>query len=519
MAKKRISMRQVRQVLRLKYEHGLPNRSIAKACSIGVATVSEYLGRARQAWLGWPLPEDLDDRVLEARLFPPGEGAEGPRPMPSFAYVHRELTRPGVTLLLLWMEYLKDHPGGYRYSQFCERYRRWAKKLHPSMRQIHRAGEKAFVDFSGKKPTWIDPATGEVIEAELFVGALGASGRIYAEATTSQELPCWIQAHVHMVEDWGGSPAIFVPDNLKSGVTKPSRYEPVINRTYEEMAGHYGAVVIPARVRHPKDKARAEASVLLAQRWILATLRNRTFFSLAELNAGIREQQDALNDRPMKKLDVSRQQLFEQMDRPALKPLPRNRYEIGHWKECTVSIDYHVELERNYYSVPYQFLHARVEVRFTATTVEVFLQARRIASHRRLFGRGKSSTSPDHMPASHRAYAEWTPSRIIQWAEKTGPATGRLVSRILATRPHPEQGFRSCLGILRLAKTYGSDRVDAACDRTEKLGVASYRTVRNILSAGLDRLALEEESGSHPSPSPHENIRGAAYYAEKESPC
>jgi transposase len=320
MAKKRISMRQVRQVLRLKFEHGLPNRAIAKACSIGLATVAEYLGRARRAGLCWPLPDDLDDGALEARLFPAPEGTGPPRPMPSFAQVHQELTRPGVTLLLLWMEYVKDHPGGYRYSQFCERYRRWAKKLHPSMRQLHRAGEKAFVDFSGKKPTWVDPATGEVIEAELFVGALGASGRIYAEATASQELSYWIQAHVHMVEDWGGSPAIFVPDNLKSGVTKPSRYEPVINRTYEEMAGHYGAVVIPARVRHPKDKARAEASVLLAQRWILATLRNRTFFSLAELNAGIREQQDALNDRPMKKLGVSRQQLFEQIDRSALKP-------------------------------------------------------------------------------------------------------------------------------------------------------------------------------------------------------
>jgi transposase len=519
MAKKRLSMRQIRQVLRLKFEHGLPNRAIAKACSVGLATVAEYLGRARRAGLSWPLPEDLDDGALEARLFPPPEQAGAPRPLPSFTHVHQELKRPGVTLLLLWMEYLRDHPGGYRYSQFCEHYGRFAKKLHPSMRQIHRAGEKVFVDFSGKKPSWVNPETGEVMEVELFVGALGASGLIYAEATPSQDLSCWIGAHLRMLEAWERCPAIFVPDNLKSGVTTPCRYEPEVNRTYEEMAAHYGAVVIPARVRRPKDKARAEASVLLAQRWILAVLRNHTFFSLAELNRAIQEKVAELNARIMKKLGVSRRQLFEEIDRPAMKALPPNRYEIGHWKECGVSIDYHIELERNYYSVPYQLLHERVDVRFTASTVEIFFKSRRVASHRRLFGRGQASTSPQHMPASHRAYAEWSPSRFIEWAEKTGPATGRLVAQVLQSRPHPEQGFRSCLGILRLAKTYGPERLEAACGRTESLGVANYRTVKNILSAGLDRLPPEEEPAPvNPAPQ-HENIRGASYYAEEESPC
>lgn len=519
MAMKRLSMRQIRQVLRLRLEHGLATRAIARACSVGLGTVTEYLARAREAGLEWPLPEQLDDSALEALLYPRGADSPGPRPLPDFAAIHKELRRTGVTLLLLWMEYLKNHPGGYQYSQFCELYRRWARKLHPSMRQVHRGGEKAFVDFSGKKPTIVNPDTGEVVEVELFVGALGASSTIYAEATASQDLPCWIAAHIRMFEEWGGCPAILVPDNLKSGITKPCRYEPDVNRTYEEMAEHYGAVVIPARIRKPRDKPKAEVSVLVAQRWILAVLRNQTFFSLAEINEAIRRCERAINDRPMQKLGVSRRQLFEDLDRPALKRLPASRYEMAHWKTCTVSIDYHVELERNYYSVPYQLLHERVEVRYTSSTVEVLHKSRRIASHVRLFGRGQASTAAEHMPASHRAHMEWSPSRILGWAEKNGPATGRVAERIMKSRPHPEQGFRSCLGILRLAKTHGSERVEAACHRADTLGTASYRVVKNILTAGLDRLPVEEET-QIPNPAPeHENIRGADYYAGKEAPC
>lgn len=519
MAMKRLSMRQIRQVLRLRLEHGLTTRAIARACSVGLGTVTEYLTRAREAGLEWPLPEQLDDGALEVLLYPRGADSPRPRPLPDFAAIHQELKRTGVTLLLLWMEYLKNHPGGYQYSQFCERYRRWARKLNPSMRQVHRAGEKAFVDFSGKKPTIVNPDTGEIVEVELFVGALGASSHIYAEATASQDLPCWIAAHIRMFEEWGGCPAILVPDNLKSGITKPCRYEPDVNRTYEEMAEHYGAVVIPARIRKPKDKPKAEVSVLVAQRWILAVLRNQTFFSLAEINAAIRRCGQAINDRPMQKLGVSRRQLFEELDRPALKRLPASRYEIGHWKGCTVSIDYHVELERNYYSVPYQILHERVEVRYTSSTVEILHRSRRIASHVRLFGRGQASTCSEHMPASHRAHLEWSPSRILAWAEKNGPATGRVAARIMKSRPHPEQGFRSCLGILRLAKTFGPERVEAACHRADALGAASYRIVKNILTAGLDRLPVEEETAI-PNPAPeHENIRGADYYAGKEVPC
>ncbi len=515
MARKRLSMRQIRQVLRLRFEHGLTNRAIARACSIGLGTVTEYLSRAKAAGLGWPLPEELDDGALEALLFPGARYLLASRPLPDFAWIHKELRRKGVTLQLLWMEYRQGNPSGYQYSQFCERYRSWAGKLKPSMRQVHRAGEKAFVDFAGQKPTIVDPETGEVTEVELFIGVLGASSLIYAEAVPSQELACWIGVHVRMLEEWGGSPAIYVPDNLKSAVTRSCRYEPDLNRTYEEMAEYYGAVVIPARVRRPKDKPKVEVSVQIAERWILAMLRNRTFFSLAELNAAIRECLAVINTRPMQKLGISRRQLFEEIDRPALRPLPETRYELAHWKPCTVSIDYHVEVERNYYSVPYQLLRERVDVRYTSSTVEVFFKSRRVASHIRLFGRGRVSTCPEHMPASHRAHTEWSPSRIISWAEKNGPATARIVSRILESRPHPEQGFRSCLGILMLAKSHDPQRVEAACRRADALGTASYRTVKNILSAGLDRLPVEEEPVLRLVPE-HENIRGAGYYAEKE---
>lgn len=517
MAPQRLRMKQLRDILRLKHENGLPQREIARACGIGLGTVSEYLNRARLAGLSWPLPEDLDDAALEAKLLPRPAGAETPRTPPDFPWIHQELKKPGVTLQLLWVEYLEAQRGGYRYSQFCELYRRFARKLHPSMRQIHRAGEKTFVDFSGKRPTLVDPKTGEVYPVELFVGALGCSHYFYAEATASQDLDCWIGAHVRMVEWFGASSAVWVPDNLKSGITAPCRYEPGVNRTYEECARHYGAVVIPARAGKPKDKAKVENAVLLAQRWILAALRNRTFFSLVELNIAIRELLPILNARLMQKLKVSRRELFERLDRPAMKSLPGARYEIGHWVNVGVNIDYHVEVDDNYYSVPYQLLHERVEARFTSSTVEVFFKSKRITSHRRLYGRGLYSTKPEHMPQSHRAHAEWTPSRIIRWAEKTGPAAGCVVAEIMKNRPHPEQGFKACLGIMRLGQKYGKDRLEAACERSRRLSAPGYKTIKNILASGADRLPLNEEL-TPPAPR-HDNIRGPAYYDEEEVPC
>jgi transposase len=430
--------------------------------------------------------------------------------------IHQELKRQAVTLHLLWEEYREAHPKGYGYSQFCEIYRQWARKLKPSMRQVHRAGEKTFVDFSGKRPHIVDRHTGEETPVELFVAALGASSFTYAEATESQKLPCWVEAHTHMVEYFGGSTEIWVPDQLKSGVRDPCRYEPTINRTYQELAEHYGAVVIPARQGEPRDKAKVESAVQVAQRWILARLRNRTFFSLAELNAAIWELLDLLNDRPMQKVGLSRRELYERLDRSALKPLPVSRYEVAEWTHCRVNIDYHVDVERHPYSVPYQLLHEQVEARYTTSIVEIFYKGRRITSHRRRYDH-QPSTKPEHMPSAHRAHAEWTPSRLIRWAEKTGPATGKLVAEILKSRPHPEQGYRACLGIMRLGRRYGGERLEAASARAMQLRSPSYRTVKNILSSMQDRLPFTEETVG-PTPV-HDNIRGADHYAAQEETC
>jgi transposase len=513
-------MRQVREILRLKYEQHLAHRAIARACGVGVATVTEYCRRARVANLTWPLPAEWDDAQLEARLFRRvGDLVGVPRPLPDMAWLHQELKRPGVTLQRLHLEYLQQYPDGYRYSQFCRHYQEWTRRLAPTMRQIHRAGEKAFVDFSGKKPVIVDAKTGELVEVELFVGALGASSYVYAEACAAQDLASWISAHVRMVEFFGGAPALFVPDNLRSGVTQPCRYEPIINRTYLEFAQHYGAAVVPARSGRPRDKAVVEANVLVAQRWILAALRHRRFFTLAELNAAIGELLPTLNARPMRRLGVCRRDLFEQLDRPLLRPLPVTRYEFAEWTDARVNIDYHVAVADHYYSVPHQLLHQRVEIRLTATVVEIFLKGRRIASHRRQRGRGEYATDPAHMPHAHRAHAEWTPSRLIAWAEQTGPTTAELVTTILATKPHPEQGYRACLGLMRLGKRHGAARLEAAAARALQLGAPSYRTVQNILASGVDQLPLLD-GGPIPAALPvHPNIRGSAYYTGEEIAC
>lgn len=520
MAAKRLTMRQLREILRLSLECGLPQRAVARAVKAGAGTVSQYLGRAEAAGVGWPIPEELaTDEALEAKVFGVKSAAESGRAPVDAAWVHGELRRPGVTLSLLWQEYLAANPEGYRYSQFCEHYRLWRKRLTPVMRQVHVAGEKVFVDFAGKKPTIVDPNTGEERSVEVFVGALGASSYIYAEAAERQDLESWIGLNVRMVEFFGGAPAIFVPDNLKAAVTGPCRYEATVNRTYEEMAAHYGAAVIPARAYKPRDKAKVEVSVLLAERWILASLRNRTFFSLGELNAAIREKVEALNGRVMRRLGASRRELFEKYDRPALKPLPPARYEMSEWKECGVNIDYHVEYEHNLYSVPYALVGRRVEVRATAGCIEVYLRSTRVASHPRLRGRGKVSTLAEHMPASHRAHSTWSPSRLISWAEKTGPSTRHVVEAILKSKPHPEQGYRACLGLMRLGRNHGADRLEAACRKAQDLGAERYQTVKNILGKGMDRQPLPA-SGPEASLPRHENIRGAACYGEREElPC
>lgn len=513
MPRPRIAMRKIREVLRLALGEELSRRQVSAASGVPLTTVNDYLRRAAAADLKWPLPGDLDDAGLEALLYPPVVPSVVTRPVPDWGRVHKELRRKSVTLQLLWLEYREAHPDGYGYSQFANLYRAWRGQVDVTMRQSHKAGEKLFVDFPGETVPVHDRCTGEVaLRAELFVAVLGASNWLYAEAFPSQELLYWVTAHVHCFEAMAGCPAIVVCDNLRSAVTRPHRYEPDVNATFAEMAAHYGIAVIPARAYKPRDKAKAESGVLIAERWIIARLRDRRFYSLAEANAAIAACAAEINARPFQKLDGSRQSLFEQVERLALRPLPATRYEFATWRKARVNIDYHVAVDRHYYSVPYQLARQQVDVRLSAATVEIFHHSRRVASHRRSFQRHGHTTDPAHMPDSHRRHAEWTPSRITEWAGKTGPATAALVAAILASRPHPEQGYRAALGIIRLAGRYGADRAEAACARALALRAYSYRSVESILRTGLDRQPLP---GNAPALAPHpahDNVRGPGYY-------
>jgi transposase len=506
-------MRKIRDILRLALGEGLSRRTTAAATGLPYTTVSDHLARAARAGLGWPLPDDLDDAQLEARLFARAEPPpSASRPLPDWPTVHRELRRKGVTLQLLHMEYKERQPSGYQYTQFCRHYRTFARHLDVVMRQEHRAGEKLFVDFAGQTIPIVDPATGEIRQAQLFVAVLGASSYTYAEALPSQELPHWIAAHVHAFSFFGGSSRLIVPDNLRSGVTRAHRYEPDINPTYAEMAAHYGAAVIPARPYKPRDKAKAEQGVLLAERWILAALRHRTFFSIAEANEAIAERLAWLNARPFRKLPGSRASLFAELDRPALRPLPPVPYEFAVWKTATVNIDYHVEVDRHWYSVPYQLVGEGCDIRVTAAIIEVLHKGRRVASHRRSGEQRRFTTDAAHMPEAHRRHAEWSPSRIVRWAEQTGPATAALVAGIMASRPHPEQGFRSCLGIMRLGRRYGDERTEAAAARALAIRALSYRSVESILKGGLDGLPLPGSEPVTTTIGDHANVRGPGYY-------
>jgi transposase len=506
-------MRKIREALRLCLAEGLSPRQAGIATGLPRSTVRRYVVRAVEAGLGWPLPPELDDRALEERLYGRAAPAPSPdrRPVPDWAVVHHELRRKGVTLQLLWTEYRAGCPEGFGYTWFTERYRAYAGRLDLVLRGDHRAGEKAFIDFAGQTIAITDPGTGEIWQAQLFVAVLGASNHTYAEALRSQELPHWLGAHVRAFEAWGGAPAILVPDNLRAGVSKAHRYEPVINPSYAELAAHYGCAVIPARPYKPRDKAKVEAGVLVAERWILAALRNRTFFSLAEANRAIAERVAWLNDRPFKKLEGSRSSLFAELDGPALRPLPPVPYEYAVWKQAKVNIDYHVELDRHYYSVPYSLTGEQVDIRASARTVEVFARGRRVASHPRSSAAGRHTTTSAHMPESHRRHLEWTPGRLVAWGEQTGPATGALMAAVLASRPHPEQGFRSCLGILRLGRRHGEARLEAACARALAAGATSYRSVDSILKGGLERAPMPEPPPVRATRT-HANVRGPAAY-------
>jgi transposase len=512
-------MRKVTEVARLN-ACGLSKRQIAKSCNIARSTVADYLSRLQAAGLIWPLPPDLDEDQLDTRLFrrPEVRGRDEARPLPDWAVIHKELRRKAVTLNLLWQEYRETYPDGYGYSQFCVLHREWAKTLDVSMRQTHRAGEKLFVDYAGMTMPVTDPATSEVYEAQIFVGALGASQYLYAEATRTQQLPDWIGSHVRAFEYLGGVPEIVVPDNLKSGVTKACRYEPDINPTYANMAGYYGVAVIPARPKKPKDKAKVESGVQIVEREVLARLRDRTFFSLGELNRAIRELLAAVNARPFQRLDVSRRQLFEEIDQSALKALPSRRYEYGEFFQPTVNIDYHVEILGHYYSVPFTLKGQKVEARLTARMVEVLHRGKRVASHVRDDRKGWHTTDPSHMSKAHREHLEWSPSRIIRWAGTIGEHCALAAETIIKSRAHPEQGYRACLGLIRLSKSYEAGRVDAACRRALAMDVCSYRSIESILKSNKDSEPLPGDGVELMTCTRnHANIRGKSYYQQKET--
>ena len=511
MPMERLPMRKIRDVLRLHHDGGLSERRIAASLGIGHGTAGEYIRRARDAGLRWPLPEGLSDEELERLLFPRAPDIPANhKPLPDWPAVHREFRKPGVTLSLLWEEYRAVHREGYGQSRFCELYREWEGRLSPTMRQHHVAGEKTFVDYAGQTAEVIDGATGEVREAQIFVAVLGASSYTYAEATWTQSLPDWIGAHTRAFDYFGGVTAQVVPDNLKSGVAKACFYDPEVNRTYAGMAAHYGTAVIPARPRKPRDKAKVEVAVQVVERWILARLRNRRFFSLAELNAAIAELLERLNTRVTRHLGTSRRRLFEDLERPLLRPLPTEPYVYAEWKHCTVGLDYHVEIARHYYSVPHTLLRQKVEARITARTVEIFHKGRRIACHMRGSGNRRHTTVREHMPSAHRRFADWTPEKLRRQATAVGPDTGALIDIILRERPHPEQGFRSCLGILRLGKAHGTDRLEAACTRALAIGARSYGSVASILRNNLDR-RKPKRAADGPAID-HPNIRGSDYF-------
>lgn len=506
----RLPMRKIREALRLRAS-GLTTREVGDSIGVGRTSVSTYLKRAERAGLSWPLPEELTDAELAALLFPaPPPDAATSYPRPDWSHVHRELRRPGVTLSLLWEEYREAHPKGYGYSRFCDLYRRWKGKLAPVMRQTHVAGEALYVDYAGATFEIVDLETGEVRSAQFFVAALGASNLTYAEATWTQSLPDWVGAHVRAFAFLGGVPGTVVSDNLKAGVTKACFHEPQLNRTYAEMAAHYDTVVIPARPRKPRDKAKVEVAVQLAQRWIHARLRNRRFSSLAELNAAIRELLEKFNTRRSRHLGASRWELFDQIERAALRPLPVEPYVFAEWRCRKVGLDYHVEIDRHYYSVPHTLLKAQVWVRITTRTIEIFHEDQRVASHARTSGNRRHSTVLDHMPPNHRAYADWTPERLIRWAIKVGPNTATLIEVILRERKHPVQGFRTCLGILRLAKGHNAAEFEAAADYALAINAHSYSSLQSILKNKRYRRPPEE-----PAEGPaitHPNIRGASYF-------
>ena len=515
MPTERIAMRKVREILRLTYDAGLPSREVGRQIGVGSTGVRVMLQRFRASKLEWPLPEGLTDTALEAELYGVAatRGGQRDRPEPDWAAVNRELKRKHVTLQVLWDEYIELQPGGYRYSRYCDLYRAWEGRLPVTMRQTHLGGDRLFVDYAGDTvPVVVDRLTGEIREAHLFVAVMGASSLSFAWPTWTETLPDWTDSHVRAFEFFGGAARLLIPDNAKVAVIKACLYDPQVNRTYSELAAHYGTAVLAARPYRPRDKAKVEACVGIVERWLFGRLRNRIWYGMDELRVAVAETMATLNDRIMRRFGRSRRALFEEIDRPLLKTLPAEPYVLAEWRRCKVGIDYHVEAAKHFYSVPYRHARARVEVRLTARTIEIFLKGERIASHMRGSGNGHHTTVDDHMPSSHRRYGDWTVERLLDEAGRLGSSVRMLCEMILSDRPHPEQGYRSCLGIVRLARPYGAARVDAASLRALEIGARKYGAVKSILEKKLDGEPLHRPRTAGEVGIDHPNIRGPKYY-------
>ena len=509
-ARRELTMRQIRHMLRLARD-GVSAREIGRTLGIARSTVQDNFARASAAGLAWPIDEEITDVVLEQRLFDRVGVKQGVRRRvePDWPSMVREMRRPGVNLMVLWEEYRGTEPGGYGYSRFCDLYREFERRVTPVMRQHHAAGDKVFVDYSGKRVPIVDPATGVVRQAEIFVAVLGASNLTYAEATWTQALPDWIGAHVRLFDFLGGVPRLVVPDNLKSGINKASFYDPEINRSYGTMAEHYGIGVLPARPRKPRDKAKVENGVRFAQSYILGRLRAQTFFSLAECNAAIAAMVERINAHPMRRLGTTRRALFEAVERAALLPLPSAPYAFAEWRLARVNLDYHVAAAGFLYSVPHALIREQVDGRLTERTVEVFHRGQRVAAHDRRYGGARHGTDVEHMPSAHRRYAEWTPARFERWGREIGPETEGLVIAILHGRPHPEQGFRTCLGVLRLFRGLAPARAEAISARATAIGALTYKSIASIIANNIDKTAQKTEI---PKIIDHPNLRGAGYF-------
>ena len=508
-------MRTIKECLRLKLDCGLSHERVGRALGLSKGVVSKYVSRAQAAGLDWPTLASMEEAEIAARLCTSVPAVRGARATIDLPTVHRELRRKGMTLQLLWQEYREAHAAqpAYQYTQFCQHYHDYAQSLRRSMRQLHRAGEKLFIDYAGQTVPLVNPQTGEMRRAHIFVAVLGASSYTYACATPAETQVDWLRGLAQALQFFGGVPQLIVPDNPRALIANPDRYEPQPNLAAQRCAEHFGTVILPARPRRPQDKAKVEVGVQVVERWILARLRHQCFFSLSALNHAITELLVELNRRPFKKLPGSRRDWFEAIDQPALMPLPAQPYEPARFKSCRVNIDYHIEVDGHYYSVPHPLVRKTIEARITDYTIEILHGGRRIASHPRSPAKGQHTTVADHMPAAHRAHLEWTPMRFRDWASDIGPTTRQLVDHLLTDRPHPEMGYRSCLGLLSLARHYGHARLEAACARAIAIGSRTRKSVLSILQGGLDSQPLPTPPTQTDWISPdHDNLRGPSYY-------